>query len=76
MSFAENQRIVFTVTGDFSLRTVLSRAELKRDPRVGERVEVKSEGSCIKGESLMPTGRGHDSDSLLRLDVHRRMGES
>jgi hypothetical protein len=52
MSFAENQRIVFTVTGDFSLRTVLSQAELKRDPRIGERVEVKSEGSWYKGRII------------------------
>lgn len=52
MSFAENQRIDFRVTGDFSLRTVLSEAELKRDPRIGERVEVKSEGSWYKGRII------------------------
>ena len=52
MSFAENQRAVFTVTGDFSAQTVLSEAELKRDPRVGERVEVKSEGSWYKGRII------------------------
>ena len=52
MAFAENQRIDFRVTGDFSLRTVLSQAELKRDPRVGERVEVRSEGSWYKGRII------------------------
>lgn len=52
MSFAENQRIDFRVTGDFSLQTVLSEAELKLDPRVGERVEVKSEGSWYKGRII------------------------
>jgi hypothetical protein len=52
MSFAENQRAVFAVTGDFSTQTVLSEAELKQDPRVGERVEVKSEGSWYKGRII------------------------
>jgi hypothetical protein len=52
MVFAENQHAVFTVTGDFSTQTVLSQAELKRDPRVGERVEVKSEGSWYKGRII------------------------
>jgi hypothetical protein len=52
MSFAENQRADFTVTGDFSVQTVLSEAEWKRDPRVGERVEIKSEGSWYKGRII------------------------
>jgi hypothetical protein len=52
MSFAENQRSVFAVTGDFSLQTVLSRAEVKEDSRVGERVVVKSEGDWYKGRII------------------------
>jgi hypothetical protein len=40
------------VTGDFSLKTVLSEAELKLDPRIGERVEVRSEGSWYKGRII------------------------
>lgn len=52
MSFAENQRAVFTTTGDFSTQTILSEAEVKRDPRVGERVLVKSEGRWYKGRII------------------------
>ncbi|HUQ33785.1 MAG TPA: agenet domain-containing protein [Pyrinomonadaceae bacterium] len=58
MSFAENQRAVFTVTGDFSPQTVLSEAEIKSDPRVGERVEVKSEGSWYKGRIINADRQG------------------
>jgi hypothetical protein len=58
MSFAENQRAVFAVTGDFDPRTVLSEAEAKQDPRVGERVEVKSEGSWYKGRIINADQRG------------------
>lgn len=52
MSFAENQRAVFTVTGDFNQQTVLSQAEAKRDPRIGERVMVRSEGSWYRGRII------------------------
>ena len=52
MSFAENQRAVFTMTGEFSQQTVLSRAEAKRDPRIGERVMVRSEGSWYRGRII------------------------
>lgn len=52
MSFAENQRAVFATTGDFSLQTVLSRAEAKEDSRVGQRVMVKSEGDWYKGRII------------------------
>ncbi len=52
MSFAEQQRAVFTTTGDFSPQTVLSKAEAKRDPRIGERVMVKSEGDWYKGRII------------------------
>ncbi len=52
MSFAEQQRAVFTTTGDFSPLTVLSKADVKRDPRVGERVMVKSEGDWYKGQII------------------------
>ena len=52
MSFAENQRAVFAVTGDFTQQTVLSQAEVKRDPRIGERVLVRSEGSWYKGRII------------------------
>jgi hypothetical protein len=58
MSFAENQRAVFALTGDFSPRMVLSEAETKRDPRVGERVEVKSEGDWYKGRIINVDRRG------------------
>ncbi|MDQ3473818.1 MAG: caspase family protein [Acidobacteriota bacterium] len=52
MSFAEKQRAVFATTGDFSPQTILSQAEEKRDPRVGERVWVKSEGEWYKGQII------------------------
>jgi hypothetical protein len=52
MSFAENQRAAFASTGEFSNQTVLSHAEMKRDARVGERVEVKSEGRWYKGRII------------------------
>lgn len=52
MSFAENQRAVFTVTGEFNQQTVLSQAETKRDPRIGERVMVRSEGRWYRGRIL------------------------
>ncbi len=52
MSFAEKQRVVFTTTGDFSPQTVLSRAEKKRDARIGERVLVKSDGDWFKGRII------------------------
>jgi hypothetical protein len=58
MSFAENQRAVFASTGDFSPQMVLSEAEAKRDPRVGERVEVKSEGDWYKGRIINVDHRG------------------
>jgi hypothetical protein len=52
MSFAENQRAVFTVTGEFNQQTVLSRAEVKRDSRIGERVMVRSEGRWYRGRII------------------------
>jgi hypothetical protein len=52
MSFAERQRAAFATTGDFSPQTVLSRAERKRDARVGERVLVRSDGDWFKGRII------------------------
>jgi hypothetical protein len=52
MAFAERQRSSFTVTGGFSPQTVLALAERKRDPRIGERVVVRSEGSWYKGRII------------------------
>jgi hypothetical protein len=52
MTFAEQQSAVFTTTGDFSPHTVLTQADLKRDPRIGERVIVKSEGDWYKGRII------------------------
>lgn len=52
MSFAEQQRAMFTATGDFSPQTILSKADTKRDPRIGERVLVKSEGDWYKGRII------------------------
>lgn len=52
MSFAENQRAVFAMTGEFGQHTVLSEAEVKRDPRIGERVMVRSEGSWYRGRII------------------------
>lgn len=52
MSFAENQRAVFTTTGAFTSQTVLSEAETKSSPRVGERVMVRSEGRWYKGRII------------------------
>jgi hypothetical protein len=52
MSFAEEQRAMFMTTGDFSPLTVLSKAEEKSDPRIGERVLVRSEGDWYKGRII------------------------
>jgi Caspase domain/RNA binding activity-knot of a chromodomain len=52
MSFAERQRAAFATTGDFSPQTVLSRAERKRDARIGERVLVRSDGDWFKGRII------------------------
>jgi hypothetical protein len=52
MTFTEKQNAVFTTTGDFNPQMVLSRAEEKRDSRVGERVTVKSEGAWYKGRII------------------------
>lgn len=52
MSFAERQRAMFATTGDFSPQTVLSRAERKRDARIGERVVVRSDGDWFKGRII------------------------
>ena len=52
MAFAERQRAVFVTTGDFSSQMILSRAEEKRDSRIGERVMVRSEGSWYKGQII------------------------
>lgn len=52
MAFAEKQSISFATTGDFGPLTVLSRTEGRREPRVGERVLVRSEGSWYKGRII------------------------
>lgn len=52
MLFAERQRSSFAATGTFSPQTILAQAERKADARVGERVEVRSEGDWFKGRII------------------------
>ena len=52
MAFAERQRISFLTTGDFDPLTVISQAAERREPPVGERVLVRSEGSWYKGRII------------------------
>ena len=52
MAFAEKQHISFATTGEFDRQTVISLTEERREPRVGERVVVRSEGSWYKGRII------------------------
>jgi hypothetical protein len=52
MNFTEKQNAVFATTGDFDPQMVLSRADEKGDSRIGERINVKSEGAWYKARII------------------------
>lgn len=57
MSFAEQQKASFILTGEFEPQTTLAEAEARPDQKVGARVEVFSEGDWYKAR-IIDAGRG------------------
>jgi hypothetical protein len=52
MAFAEDQRSVFTTTGDFEPQMELAVAQRKIDPLISRRLEVRSEGDWYKARVI------------------------
>jgi len=52
MVFAEDQKAVFTTTGDFQPQMELAVAERKIDPLISSRLEVRSEGDWYKARVI------------------------
>jgi hypothetical protein len=52
MSFAEEQTSAYALTGDFQQQTVLAPAQARADRKVGERVEVFSDGDWYKARII------------------------
>ena len=59
MAFAEDQRSVFAVTGNFSPQMDMAVAERKIDPLISSRLEVRSEGDWYKARVIDARGESY-----------------